>query len=103
MTSQRKSLVAWFWLALGLLYLLLRLFATLQFSLQAKRGEAISFVAYSNALGAPEFVASFLFSFRTALITIAISALLVVPTAYWVNLRLPFLRPIIEFSPCCRL
>lgn len=95
--KRRASFIAWVWLAVGLLYLLIPLYATLQFSLQAKRGEPISFLAYSNVLQAPEFAASFAFSFRTALITILISTLLVVPTVYWVNLRLPFLRPVIEF------
>jgi putative spermidine/putrescine transport system permease protein len=97
MEKKRTSWLAWLWLVIGLLYLLLPLAATLQFSLQAKRGEAISFIAYSNVLNSPKFVDSFLFSFRTALITIAVSALLIVPTIYWVNLRMRFLRPVIEF------
>ncbi len=95
--TKRRSWIAWYWLALGMIYLLFPLFATLQFSLQAQRGVAISFVAYSNAFSAPGFAESFLFSFRTALITIAVSTVLIVPTVYWVNLRLPGLRPIIEF------
>ncbi len=97
MTAKRASWIAWLWLVLGVLYLLFPLFATLQFSLQATRGVAISFAAYVNAISAPDFIASFLFSMRTALITILVSTLLIVPTAYWVNLRLPSLRPIIEF------
>ena len=32
-----------------------------------------------------------------ALLTIVVSLLLIVPTAYWVQLRLPRLRPVIEF------
>src|SRR5436190_1849823 len=97
MTRKRGSWFAWYWLILAALYLLFPLFATLQFSLQAIRGVPISFVAYSNALSAPEFLPHFLFSFRTALTTIAVSVVLIVPTAYWVNLRLPGLRPLIEF------
>jgi putative spermidine/putrescine transport system permease protein len=89
--------MAWLWLALGIFYLVFPLFATLQFSLQAQRSVPISFIAYTNALQAPKFGSSFLFSFETALIAIAVSVVLIVPTAYWVNLRLPFLRPIIEF------
>ena len=46
---------------------------------------------------APAFFQSFGFSLRTALLTIVVSPLLIVPTAYWVNLRLPRLRPVIEF------
>lgn len=97
MTQNRGSFASWLWLILALLYLFVPLFATLQFSLQAKRGEPISFLAYSNVLQAVDFGKSFLFSFRTAMITILISTLLVVPTVYWVKLRLPFLRPVIEF------
>ncbi len=97
MTRKRGSWFAWLWLVLGMLYLLLPLLGTLQFSLQATRDVPISFTAYVNAITAPDFAASFLFSFRTALITILVSTLLIVPTAYWVNLRLPSLRPVIEF------
>ena len=97
MVKRHTSALAWVWLALGMLYLLLPLYATLQFSLQAERGVPISFLAYRQAVSQPLFVESFLFSFRTALITIAVSVLLIVPTAYWVNLRLRFLRPVIEF------
>ena len=97
MAQRRAAPMAWIWLALCLLYLFFPLFATLQFSFQAQRGVPISFLAYMNVLQAPAFVSSFLFSFRTAVTTIVISTLLVVPTAYWVTLRLPFLRPVIEF------
>lgn len=97
MIQRRVAPIAWIWLVLAMLYMIFPLFATLQFSLQAQRGQAISFLAYSNVFQAPQFVSSFLFSFRTALTTIVISTLLVVPTAYWVNLRLPFMRPVIEF------
>ena len=97
MVRKRGSWFAWYWLILAAIYLLFPLFATLQFSLQATRGVPISFVAYTNALQAPAFIASFLFSFRTALITIAVSVVLIVPTAYWVNLRLPSFRAVIEF------
>ena len=54
--TKRASWIAWFWLVLGVLYLLFPLLATLQFSLQATRGVAISFTAYVNALSAPDFV-----------------------------------------------
>ncbi len=97
MATKRASWIAWLWLVLGLLYLLFPLFATLQFSLQATRGVPISFKAYASALEAPKFIASFLFSFVIAMATIAVSTVLIVPTAYWVNLRLPSLRPVIEF------
>jgi putative spermidine/putrescine transport system permease protein len=93
---RRSSPWAWLWLLLGSFYFFVPLFATLQFSLKAKKDQ-LSLVAYQNVLQAPAFAQSFAFSFRTALFTILVSALLIVPTAYWVNLKLPRLRPAIEF------
>jgi len=45
----------------------------------------------------PKFVATFAFSLRMAVFTILLSILLMVPTVYWVHLRLPRLRPVVEF------
>jgi putative spermidine/putrescine transport system permease protein len=94
--TKRASPWAWIWLLIGVIYFFVPLFATIQFSLKAKKDQ-LSLVAYQNVLQAPAFAESFAFSFRTALFTIVISALLIVPTAYWVNLKLPRLRPVIEF------
>jgi len=93
---RRGSFWSWLWLGLGTLYFAVPLLATLQFSLQAKRGE-LGFTAYANVFRESGFAASFLFSLQTALATILVSALLIVPTAYWVHLRLPRLRPVVEF------
>jgi len=94
---KRASIWAWLWVFIGFVYLVVPLYATLQFSLQAKKSEPISFIAYQNVFQSPDFANSFLFSFRAAVITILISAGLIVPTAYWVRLRMPFLRPVLEF------
>ncbi|MEI8167216.1 MAG: hypothetical protein WCG26_12600, partial [Chloroflexales bacterium] len=99
---RRTSFWPWLWLALGSAYFALPLLATLQFSLQAKKG-VLSLVAYANVFSDGKFAASFAFSFQTALATIVISALLIVPTAYWVHLRLPELRPLFSFLPCLPL
>src|SRR6266508_4732114 len=93
---RKASLWAWLWVLLGTLYFFVPLFATIQFSLKAKKDQS-SLTAYQNVLQSPDFFQSFAFSFRTALITILVSVLLIVPTAYWVNLKLPRLRPVIEF------
>jgi putative spermidine/putrescine transport system permease protein len=93
--TKRASPWAWLWLLFGMIYFFVPLFATLQFSLRARRDE-LSLLAYQNVFQAPAFANSFLFSFRTALITILVSALLIVPTVYWVNLKLPRLRSVIE-------
>jgi putative spermidine/putrescine transport system permease protein len=93
---KRASPWAWLWLLLSVIYFFVPLFATAQFSLKAQKDE-LSLLAYQNVFKAPEFVQSFGFSFRIALITIIASSLLIVPTAYWVNLKLPRLRPVVEF------
>jgi putative spermidine/putrescine transport system permease protein len=93
---RRASIWPWLWYLIGAAYFLVPLYATLQFSLQAKKGE-LSLIAYANVLRSPEFFASFSFSLQAALLTILISTLLIVPTAYWVQLKLPALRPLLEF------
>ena len=93
---KRASIWAWFWVILVGLYFFVPLYATFRFSLQAKRGE-LGFTAYTNVLQAPDFIKSFTFSLQTALITILVSTLLIVPTAYWVQLKLPRARSLIEF------
>lgn len=93
---KRISLWSGLWLLLGALYFLLPLYGTFDFSLRARRGE-LSFAAYTSALTDPEFLRTFTFSLRMAVFTIIVSILLIVPTAYWVHLRLPRLRPVIEF------
>jgi putative spermidine/putrescine transport system permease protein len=91
-----KRIWPWIWLLLGSAYFLLPLAATLQFSLQAKKNQ-ISFTAYQNVFRDSAFFASFAFSLQTALATILVSAFLLVPTVYWVQIRLPRLRQLIEF------
>ena len=72
------------------------LLATFEFSLRYRRG-VYSFEAYRIVLGDPRFHATFLYSTLLALATIVVGVLLVVPTAYWIQLRLPRLRPTVEF------
>ncbi|HMA33643.1 MAG TPA: ABC transporter permease [Chloroflexia bacterium] len=93
---KRLPLWAWFWIILGSLYFLLPLYGTFEFSLRARRG-VYSLDAYQNVLADPNFRDTFTYSTMLALATILISLLLIVPTAYWVHLRLPRLRPVIEF------
>lgn len=87
---------SWIALALGALFYFLPLVATFEFSLRARRG-VYSFDAYSNVLGDPEFQATFGYSVTVALATIILGVAIVAPTAFWVRLKLPRLRPLIEF------
>jgi putative spermidine/putrescine transport system permease protein len=87
---------SWFWFILGALYFLLPLYATLDFSLRMER-DKIGFKAYEAAFSDPEFLHTFGYSIGLASITIIVSILLIVPTAYWIRLRLPEARRITEF------
>ena len=93
---KRTSLWAWLWIVLGVGYFFTPLLATLLFSLRAKRNE-IGLTAYASVFSDSRFFETFTFSREMALLTIVASLLLIVPTAYWVHMRLPRLRPVIEF------
>jgi putative spermidine/putrescine transport system permease protein len=87
---------AWIALAVGFLYFFLPLLGTLEFSLRMQRG-TYSLEAYRVVLADPRFQATFTYSVVMALLTILLGVLIVVPTAYWVRLKLPRWRPVIEF------
>ncbi|MEA2577999.1 MAG: putative spermidine/putrescine transport system permease protein [Chloroflexota bacterium] len=93
MRRRRASLVWWVVFALGIIYFFLPLFATLDFSLKAKP----AFAAYTNSFADPKFLSSLLYSFTIGVVTIAASLALIVPTAYWVQLRVPRARSLVEF------
>jgi putative spermidine/putrescine transport system permease protein len=77
-------------------YFLVPLYATFQFSLQMLRGQW-SFEAYRVVFGDPRFLATISYSAIASLAAIVVGMVIVVPTAYWVRLKLPKLRPIVEF------
>lgn len=91
-----KRFWAWGALIFGLLYFFLPLIGMTNFSLKMRRGE-YSFDAYGKVLADPRFQETFTYSVTMALVTILFGVFLVVPTAYWVRLKLPRLRPYIEF------
>ncbi|HUL07082.1 MAG TPA: ABC transporter permease [Candidatus Acidoferrum sp.] len=93
---KRSRIGSWIAIVVGALYFLVPLIGTFEFSLRLRRGE-YSFEAYEIVLADPRFQASFLYSTVLALATIVVGVLLVLPTAYWIQLRLPRLRPIVEF------
>lgn len=87
---------AWMTVVLAILFFATPLIGMTEFSLKMLRG-TYSFQAYRVVLADPAFRATFGYSVVMALITIAMGVLLVVPTAYWVRLYMPGLRPVIEF------
>jgi putative spermidine/putrescine transport system permease protein len=93
---KRNSLWSWIVLVLAVLYFALPLIGTFEFSLKMRRG-VYSLDAYRVVLSDPRFQSTFLYSVTMALCTIVLGIVIVVPTAYWVRLKLPRWRPIIEF------
>jgi putative spermidine/putrescine transport system permease protein len=92
----RRTVVSWLVMLVGALYFFVPLLGTFEFSLRYRRG-VYSFEAYRIVLADPRFHATFLYSTMLAFATIVVGILLVVPTAYWIQLRLPKLRPMVEF------
>ncbi len=88
----------WSWAAAaaGAIFFFVPLIGTFEFSLRARRG-VYSFDAYRSVLSDPQFHTTFLFSIVMALFTIAVGVLIVTPTVFWVRLKLPKLRPWVEF------
>jgi putative spermidine/putrescine transport system permease protein len=93
MRRRRGSIAWWLVFLLGVLYFFLPLIATLDFSLKAQP----PFAAYTKAIADPKFLTSLAYSFVIGLLTIAASLALIVPTAYWVQLRVPRARSLVEF------
>ena len=78
------------------LYFMIPLGATFYWSLRGEKGK-LGFEAYRRLFADTNFLPSFSQSIVNAVVAIFISLLIIVPTAYWVMLRLPKLRPIVEF------
>jgi putative spermidine/putrescine transport system permease protein len=99
----RGSLWAWIAVIALAIYFFLPLLATLEFSLRAAVKDPVtgelskpSLQAYNLIFSDDKFIDALLYSFRLALVTIAVSLLLLVPTAFWVRLKVPRMRPIVE-------
>jgi len=93
---RRRSFGSWIWVVLGSVYFFLPLAASFLFSLR-KLSDHLSFEAYRGVFSDAGFFLNFGSSVRWAAITIVASLLLVVPTVYWVHLRAPQFRRIVEF------
>jgi putative spermidine/putrescine transport system permease protein len=85
---------AWLIFVLGVLYFFLPLVGAFLHSIRTRPD---IFLAYRQVLADPKFFRGLGYSFTVGLITIAVSLLIIVPTAYWVRLKVPRLRPVVEF------
>lgn len=91
-----KRAAAWSILLLGGIYFIQPLAGMVEFSLSMKRG-VYSLEAYRVVLADPQFRQTFTYSVVMSLLTILFGVLLVVPTAFWVRLKMPWARPYVEF------
>jgi putative spermidine/putrescine transport system permease protein len=82
-------------LILVILYLIVPLGATLAFGLS--NGKSIDFSTYQQIFSDPNFSATLLLSLGLAFASTILAVVLVTPTAYWVQLRLPQARPLMDF------
>ena len=87
---------SWVVFGLGAAYFLLPLLATFIFSLRMRR-DAITFDAYMSVFGDARFQATFTYSLLCAVAAIIVGIAIVLPAAYYVRLRLQWLRPLMEF------
>jgi putative spermidine/putrescine transport system permease protein len=91
-----RSLTRLFWLlvfVVGVIYFVLPLLGTFVFSMRA----IPLFSAYTAILSDEKFFSSLGYSFIVGIITIIVSIAIMVPTAFWVRLRMPRARPAVEF------
>jgi len=86
------------WLLLGTAYFLIPLLSTLIYSLRSDQtAKCCTLANYDYIVSDPEFWRTIKLSFIVALETIALTLALLVPTVYWVHLKVPRLRPLIGF------
>jgi putative spermidine/putrescine transport system permease protein len=86
------------WLLVGAAYFLIPLVATFLFSLKNDQtAKCCTFANYGVVFDDPEFWKTIRLSFVIAIETILFTLVLLVPTVYWVHLKVPRLRPLIGF------
>jgi len=92
--SRLGRLWPWSIVIAGSLYFLAPLIGTVRMSLRHSKGAG---AAWTLILGNEDMWPAFFQSIVNGIATIVVSLVVIVPTAYWVTLKLPRLRPIIEF------
>jgi putative spermidine/putrescine transport system permease protein len=96
--SARTVVASWLIFVAMFLYFFLPLLATFLHSIKPRPNDIPDpTLAYRQVLADERFYVGLGYSFLVGVITIIISLLIIVPTAYWVRLRAPRLRPVVEF------
>ncbi|MGO9583831.1 MAG: ABC transporter permease [Acidimicrobiales bacterium] len=84
------------WLVMAALVFLVPIYSIVQFSLSGVQPGQNAFHWYLTVFDDPQFRAAFWLSIQISLETVAVSLVLMVPTVFWVHLRLPGLRPAMD-------
>jgi putative spermidine/putrescine transport system permease protein len=84
------------WLVIAALVFLVPIYSVVQFSLAGVGPGQSPFHWYLTVFDDPMFRSSFWLSIQISLETVAVSLVLMVPTVFWVHLRLPGLRPVMD-------
>jgi len=95
LTGRRGIGVDKLMLALVMLYLLIPLGATLSFGLDTGKGLDLS--VYQRIFADPDFIQTISTSLELAFGATILAVVLVTPTAYWVQIRIPGARPLLDF------
>lgn len=97
-SSGRPHLWHLFWIVVAALYFLVPLYSLIQFSFEGgAHGHAAGFHWFLVVFDDPTFRSSFWLSVQIALETVLFSNLLLIPTAFWIHLKLPRMRPVMDF------
>ena len=94
-TGRRSIGIDKLMLTLVMLYLLIPLGATLWFGLDT--GKGIDFSIYQRIFADPDLSQTIITSLELAFGATILAVVLVTPTAYWVQLRIPGARPLLDF------
>jgi putative spermidine/putrescine transport system permease protein len=78
------------------LYVVIPMYASVQFSLQSGYHSKLSFGAYTSGLAQPGLGSSVVTSLEVSFGAVAVTLLLLVPTIIFVHLRLPRIRTVLE-------
>ena len=84
------------WVVLGALFFLVPIYSVVEFSLQGILPGQNVFHWYLTVFDDPNFRSAFWLSVQISLETVAASLVLMGPTVFWVHLRLPGLRPVMD-------
>ncbi|HEX7390720.1 MAG TPA: spermidine/putrescine ABC transporter permease, partial [Acidiphilium sp.] len=96
MSRRQSTLIPKAWLILVGLYFFIPLIATGIFSLW-EGGDRYGFSAYVALVHQDKLWESLFLSIRLAVETILVSLVVLVPAVFWLNLRVPKLRPLFDF------